>query len=131
MKRIISIALVILTLSLCLCSCGKAELTYGEYEAEYNSETGTQPYVRILPEGRAAFGYKGAHDRTSRASYTFDEKTNLITVSLGSYGGVLVFEIKSDKLVFVQEGSSGIQNFNGIPGITDGQELLVKTTYAY
>lgn len=131
MKRIISIALVILTLSLCLCSCGKAELTYGEYEAELNAETSIQPYLRIIPDGRAAFGYKGAHDRTIRATYTYNEEANLITVSIGKSGGVLVFEIKEDKLVFTQEGSSGIQEFNGIPGITDGQELLVKTTYAY
>ena len=130
MKKIISIALVVLTVALCLCSCGKAELTYGEYEAEYNAETGLQPYIRILAEGKASFGYNGAHDRTYRATYTHDEEAGNITVSIGK-NTVLVFELKEDKLVFVEEGSSGISDFNGNLGITDGQELLVKTTYAY
>lgn len=130
MKKTLSVILAVITIALCLCSCGKAELTYGTYSAEYNEETGLQPYLRLISTGKASFGYNGAHERTFRATYTYDEDANTVTVNILGYGGVLVFEIKKDKLVFVAEGSSDIKEFNGVPGITDGQELFVESTYA-
>lgn len=130
MKRIISIALVILTLSLCLCSCGKAEPTYGAFETGLDEETGLNVYLRIMPNGIARFGYHGGRVDSTKGTATFDESIGVFIATFPEDNATLVFKSYKDKLVFVEEGSSGVKSFDGVPGLKDGQELFIKTPKA-
>lgn len=130
MKRFLSIFLTAVTLILCLCSCSRAELVYGEYES-YSEATGETAYIKILSEGRAGFSYSRNKELTYRADYVYDEKAEIITIAFKGYDGFLVFSVEKDKLVFDAEASSDVQETNGIPRLTDGQEFSTTVTYNY
>lgn len=126
MKKTLSVILAVITIALCLCSCSKAEPHYGAFESGLNEETGLNVYFRVMPNGIARFGYYGGRTETTKGSAVFDETIGAFVATFPEDNAVLVFESYEDKVVFVEEGSSGVKSFDGVPGLTDGQELLKK-----
>lgn len=122
MKRFLSIFLTAVTLILCLCSCSRAELVYGEYES---NGTGNTVYIKVLKEGKAKFCYDINTKLPRRADYIYNETDNTLTVQLFGFSDKLVFKVEEDKLIFVAEKSSGIEEDNGVPQIQDGTELFI------
>ncbi len=129
MKKILSIVLSVALIALCLCSCSKG-FTYGIYEGEPNETTQTKPYLMINNSGNAGFSYNHTNQRTYRATAEIDEENKKVTVDFTSTDTVFVFEIKGDSLVFIASESSEPEEFNGIPGLADGQKLKAYITFA-
>ncbi len=116
-------------LALCLCSCSKS-FTYGIYEGEYNETAQIRPYLMINSNGSAGFSYNHTNQRTYRATAEIDEENNRVTVDFISTDTVFVFEIKGDSLVFIAAESSAPEEFDGVPGLTDGEKLEANITFA-
>ncbi|MBQ8016274.1 MAG: hypothetical protein IJ264_08845 [Clostridia bacterium] len=129
MKKILSIILSVALLTLCLCSCSRG-FAYGIYEGELNEATKTKPYLMINNSGNAGFSYNHTNQSTYRATAEVDEENKKVTVDFTSTDTVFVFEIQGDSLVFIADESSAPEEFNGIPGLADGQKLTASITFA-
>lgn len=123
MKKTLSVILAVITIALCLCSCSKAELLYAEYIGEYTPES--YPCVSIYDDEKAGFTYHNTEEGTQKATYIYDRKSNTLTLNLRKSETTLVFIVEEDKLIFVADKSSGVKEIDGIPLLTDGQELIV------
>ncbi len=129
MKKVFSIVLSVALLALCLCSCSKG-FTYGIYEGETNEAAKTKPYLMINSSGNAGFSYNYTNQRTYRATAEIDEENKKVTVDFTSTDTVFVFEIQGDSLVFIAAESSAPEEFNGTPGLADGEKLTASITFA-
>lgn len=114
-----------LTLMLCLCSCG-GKLRTGVYYAEENPETGAQPVVALLEDGKATYSSNRITNGNNRATYTIDEENGLVTVFVKRLNSELVFEIKNKSIVFVADKSTEIEEYNGQPALKDGDALMLR-----
>lgn len=129
MKKVLSVILSAAMLMLCLCSCSGG-FTYGIYEGEYNEETQLKPYLMINQNGNAGFSYNHASQVTYRATAEIDEKADKVTIDFSANDKIFVFEIDGDALIFIADESSEPEEFNGIPGLVDGEKLTASITFA-
>jgi|GEM_PF-4089975 len=127
MKRILSVFLTAVVLLLGLCSCSnKPDFAYGEYESKGTENT---VYLKILSDGRAGFSYNKGVKAIKRASYTYDQKEETVTVQVLGNGGTIFLKIEDDKFVYVADKSSNIEEANGVPMLEDGLELYIAKAY--